>query len=97
MAEEKKPKIDLKARLGKKSVGVAAGDVSIPPPVGIPKPAGIPTPPFASTKPTRRIDATDPYGSISADQAQRNEPKAIKVEMSEEVVQAQKKGRSRII
>jgi hypothetical protein len=75
-----------------------AGDVSIPPPVGIPKPAGIPTPPFASTKPSRRIDANDPYAAISADQAPaRAEPKAIKVEMSEEVVQAQKKGRTRVI
>ena len=97
MAEEKKPKIDLKARLGQKSVSVPGGDV-IPPPVGIPKPSGLSAPPFGhSTKPTR-IDASDPYAPISAEQAAgRAEPKAIKVEMSDEVVQAQKKGRSKVM
>lgn len=39
MADEKKPKIDLKARLGKTAVGGAA-----PPGVGIPAPASVPTP-----------------------------------------------------
>src|SRR3954470_8489998 len=39
MSEQKKPKIDLKARLGKKTVGAApAPGASVPPPVGIPKP-----------------------------------------------------------
>ncbi|HMJ13110.1 MAG TPA: hypothetical protein VK524_16930, partial [Polyangiaceae bacterium] len=67
-------------------------------PVGIPKPSGLSAPPFGhSTKPTR-IDASDPYAPISAEQAAgRAEPKAIKVEMSDEVVQAQKKGRSKVM
>lgn len=98
MAEEKKPKIDLKARLGKKTVSTPGG--SIPPPVGIPKPGGIPAPPFAGA-PARsapKIDASNPYSAISEDHSPaRREPKAIKVEMSEEVLQAQKKGRSRIL
>ncbi len=102
---DKKPKIDLKARLGKKTVaGPATG--AVPPPVGIPKPTGVPVPPFAakpsasrpSAAPAPRVDASDPYAAISADQApERNEPQAIKVEMSEEIVQAQKKGKGRII
>ncbi len=100
MAEEKKPKIDLKARLGKKTV-TASGGPSIPPPVGIPKPSGVPVPPFGAgpSRPAApRVDASDPYASISADAAPvRNEPQAIKVEMSEEVVAAQKKGRTRVI
>lgn len=96
MAEEKKPKIDLKARLGKKSVGTAGGG-SIPPPVGIPKPAGIPAPPFGSRPTGPKVDASDPYASISAEAAPAAKPHAIKVELSEEVVQAQKKGRTRIM
>jgi hypothetical protein len=97
MAEEKKPKIDLKARLGKKTVSTPGG--SIPPPVGIPKPGGIPAPPFAGPARTApKIDASNPYSAISEDHSPaRREPKAIKVEMSEEVIQAQKKGRSRIL
>jgi hypothetical protein len=97
MSEQKKPKIDLKARLGKKSVGSPQGaGGAIPPPVGIPKPPammpGVPGMP--GSEPQRpRIDASDPYAAIEAQHAQRQvaEPKAIKVEMSEEVVQGQKK------
>src|SRR5688500_19301758 len=92
MAEEKKPKIDLKARLGKKSVtGPSGGSGSIPPPVGIPKPAGIPAPPFgggAKARPAAKIDASDPYAAIEAQAAPvRAEPAAIKIEMSDEVRQ----------
>ncbi|MBX3127102.1 MAG: hypothetical protein KF718_10315 [Polyangiaceae bacterium] len=98
MADEKKPKIDLKARLGKKTVTAPAG-ASIPPPVGLPKPSGVPAPPFGSAAPERpKIDASNPYSAISADQAPvRAEPAAIKIEMSEEVVQAQKKGRAKVV
>lgn len=97
MAEEKKPRIDLKARLGKKTV-TAPGGPSIPPPVGLPKPSGIPQPPFASSGPAKpKIDPSNPYAAISADQAPaRSEPQAIKIEMSEEVVAAQKKGRGKV-
>jgi hypothetical protein len=98
MADEKKPRIDLKARLGKKTVTTPGGP-SIPPPVGIPKPSGVPVPPFGSQRQAApKVDASDPYAAISADAAPtRSEPQAIKVEMSEEVVAAQKKGRARII
>ena len=95
MAEQKKPKIDLKARLGKKSVAAPTGK-AIPPPVGIPKPpvmgAGM-----HAMDPGPKVDASDPYAAIEARHAPKPAEKAIKVEMSEEVVQAQKKGRARII
>lgn len=95
---ENKPKIDLKARLGKKSVGSPGG--SIPPPMGIPKPGGIPAPPFGGgAAPQRgRIDASDPYSAVEASAAPvRAEPTAIKVEMSEEVIRAQRRGKGRIL
>lgn len=100
MAEEKKPKIDLKARLGKKTVtgpAPGAGGGAVPPPVGIPKPTGVPIPPFGQEeKPKKKkpkVDHSDPYAAISSDDAgaRAAEPQAIKVEMSEEVVKAQKK------
>lgn len=99
MTEEKKPKIDLKSRLGKKTVSVQGGP-TVPPPVGLPRPpAGIPAPPFAApSRPSApRVDVSDPYASIAAADAPRVEPQAIKIEMSEEVVAAQKKGRTRVI
>ncbi len=89
-------KIDLKARLGKKTV--SAGP-SIPPPVGIPKPAGIPVPAAYSSpsQPARpRVDASDPYAAIPAQHAPIEKPQAIKIEMSQEVVDAQKRGRSKV-
>src|SRR6185503_8387752 len=95
---DNKPKIDLKARLGKKTVSTPGG--SIPPPVGIPKPGGIPAPPFGGGGSMRAAQghSANPYTALPAEAAPiRAEPKAIKVEMSEEVVQAQKRGRSRII
>jgi hypothetical protein len=98
MAEDKKPKIDLKARLGKKTVSTPGG--SIPPPVGIPKPAGIPAPPFGggSMRAAPSHAAANPYTALPAEAAPiRAQSKAITVEMSEEVLQAQRRGRSRII
>jgi hypothetical protein len=92
---ENKPKIDLKARLGKKTVSTPGG--SIPPPVGIPKPAGIPAPPFgAGGARAAASHSANPYTAAAAAPI-RAEPKAIKVEMSEEVVQAQKRGRSKVM
>ena len=83
MAEEnKKPKIDLRARLGKKTVGAGAA-VSIPPPMHTG--GSIPAPPFASRPPPQ-----DDRPKVVA-------PQAIKIEMSEEVVQAQKKGKSKVM
>ena len=104
MADEKKPKIDLKARLGKKTVSApGASPGAVPPPVGIPKPVGVPVPPFAGgqasapkTAPAK-VDASDPYAAITEEAAPKKQEKAIKVEMSEEVVRAQKKGRGRVI
>ena len=90
-------KIDLKARLGKKTV--SAGP-SIPPPVGIPKPAGIPVPAAFGTpsQPARpRVDASDPYAAIPAQHAPVARPQAIQIEMSQEVVDAQKRGRSKVL
>jgi hypothetical protein len=92
MAEEKKPRIDLKARLGKKTVAAKSG--SIPPPMGIPKPSV----PFGGPqRQAPRVDASDPYAAISAEAAPVRKEQAIKVEMSEEVMQAQKRGRAKII
>lgn len=84
MNDHQKPKIDLKARLGKKSVSSPSGP-SIPPPItATSRPGAIPAPPFGAPK-------TDPFSSVSASQAPPPKPQAIKVEMSEEVVQEQKK------
>lgn len=84
MAEDKKkPKIDLRARLGKKTVG--GGGPSIPPPMATG--GSIPAPPFASKPPPR----------MESERPRIVEPQAIKIEMSEEVVQAQRKGRSKVI
>ncbi|MGC4065973.1 MAG: hypothetical protein QM784_15245 [Polyangiaceae bacterium] len=85
-----KPKIDLKSRLGKKTVSSPTG-ASIPPPVGLPRPSGIPAPPFAS-RPAAAMDTSNPYSAIDASSAPaRIEPQAIKVEMSEEVRAEQRK------
>ncbi len=96
MADDKKPKIDLKARLGKKTVTTAGGP-AVPPPVGIPKPAvpGLPSRPSQPAPP--RVDASDPYAAISSDAAVKKEPQAIKVEMSAEVVAAQRKGKLKVV
>lgn len=86
MNDQKKPKIDLKARLGKKAVSSPSGP-SIPPPVGVSRPGGIPAPPFGSAP-----RGSDPYSSMMGT-APPPPPKqqAIKVEMSEEVIHEQKK------
>lgn len=121
MSEDKKPKIDLKARLGKKTVGPAAPlpapgpSASIPPPAGIPKPSGvglprpsgmpspsgIPSPPFQGTSPSARpapaIDPSNPYGAMAPSVAPRVAPAAIQVELSDEVVRAQGRGKVKIM
>jgi hypothetical protein len=107
MSEDKKPKIDLKARLGKKTVSAPATSPggSIPPPAGIPKPAGvsvgIPAPPFQSPSQTSRpapmVDASNPYGAMEPAVAPRAEPAAIRIEMSDDVMRAQKGGRTKVM
>ncbi len=105
MSEDKKPKIDLKARLGKKTVAApAGGGGSIPPPAGIPRPSGfgggIPAPPFQSStgRATPVVDGSNPYGAMEPAAAPvRAEPTAIRIEMSEEVLQAQRRGKGKVI
>jgi hypothetical protein len=104
---DNKPKIDLKSRLGKKTVSSPAAG-SIPPPAGIPKPSlgvpnpsRVPAPPFASSAPQAqvpRVDTSNPYGSLAPQAAPiRAEPTAIKIEMSDEFVAAQKSGRTKVL
>jgi hypothetical protein len=91
MAEDKKPKIDLKARLGKKTVSAPAGAAPL-------KPGAVPVPPPLGQKAGPKVDPNNPYASISRDEAPvRAEPTAIKIEMSEEVVKAQKAARGKVI
>ncbi|MCL2824696.1 MAG: hypothetical protein FWD57_11955 [Polyangiaceae bacterium] len=101
---DKKVKIDLKARLGRASKtasGIGGGPPSagIIPPPGIITTGGIPAPPFA-TQPKKpagpTIDKDDAFATVSASEVA---PKAqeIKVEISHEAVQAQKKGFINII
>jgi hypothetical protein len=71
----------------------------VPPPMGIPKPVGVPVPPFGA-KPGQampKVDASDPYAAISADFAPEKQEQTVKVELSREVVEAQKKGRAKIV
>src|SRR5450432_2885369 len=105
--EDKKPKIDLKSRLGKKTVSSPAAG-SIPPPAGIPKPSigapnpsRVPAPPFGSAPQAaaaQRVDASNPYGAMQPQAAPiRAEPTSIRIEMSDEFIQAQKSGRTKIL
>ena len=89
MADKKKPKIDLKSRLRKQTVSSPTGSSIPPPAVG----KGIPAPPFGRPK----VDASNPYAAVEAEQAAKAKPQAFRVEMSQEVVEAQKKGRSKVI
>ncbi len=112
MSEDKKPKIDLKARLGKKTVSTPAVGPggSIPPPAGIPKPSGIgspmpsgiPAPPFQSQPAVARpsapvVDATNPYGALAPAAAPVAQAATIRFEMSDDVVAAQKGGRTKVL
>lgn len=83
MSEQNKPKIDLRARLGKKTAGAGVA-ASIPPPMHTGQ--SIPAPPFVSRPPP----AEEKPVMVMA-------PQAIKIEMSEEVIQAQKKGKSKLM
>ncbi|HEX3777750.1 MAG TPA: hypothetical protein VHV51_24955 [Polyangiaceae bacterium] len=104
---DNKPKIDLKSRLGKKTVSSPAAG-SIPPPAGIPKPSlpstpsRVPAPPFGSSAPAAaaapRIDASNPYGAMEPQAAPiMARPAAIKIEMSDEFIRAQKSGRTKVL
>jgi hypothetical protein len=104
MSEDKKPKIDLKARLGKKTVSAPATGPggSIPPPAGIPKPSGvgIPAPPFQqshTSRPAPMVDASNPYGAMQPSVAPRAEPATIRIEMGDDVMRAQKGGKTKVL
>lgn len=92
MSEQKKPKIDLKARLGKKTVAAPTGH-AIPPPVGIPKPPAMGGYGSSPSQPPGR--PSNPYAAAAAPAPPRAEPRAIKVEMSEEVIAEQQKVKKR--
>ena len=129
---EQKPKIDLKARLGKKPVP-AAGGSSIPPPMasspsGMPPgavpaamggmapgvsrpsmprpsgappnttPSGVPIPPFAQQPSRPAPAASNPYGGgMPAQPVAAAKPTAIRIEMGEEVMAAQRAGRKKVL
>ena len=102
MSEDKKPKIDLKARLGKKTVSAPATGPggSIPPPAGIPKPSGIPAPPFQSSTSTQRpapaMDASNPYGAMAPAAVATVQPQTIRVELGDDVVRANRGGKMKV-
>ncbi|MDF3072138.1 MAG: formin, partial [Polyangiaceae bacterium] len=103
-------KIDLKARLGKKTVSapVPGPGASIPPPAGIPKPSGIPAasgipaPPFQSPATTSRapapvMDASNPYGAMQPSAAPvAAQAQTIRIELGDDVVRANRGGKSKI-
>ena len=106
---DNKPKIDLKARLGKKTVSTPAA-ASVPPPMaahqpmgGIPRPqaapmraspSGVPAPPFQQPG---RVDPTNPYASVAKQSVPAQaRPTEIRVDM-EEVRAAQRSGRGRVM
>ncbi len=73
---------------------------AVPVPVGVPNPSRVPAPPFASTSQAPaapRVDTSNPYGAMAPQAAPiRVEPTAIKIEMDDEFVRAQKSGRSKV-
>jgi hypothetical protein len=119
MNDQKKPKIDLKARLGKKTAG--AGPSAVPPPgPAIPPPGGIPKPPAMAgmssspSQPPPRMSPSNPYAAVApsnpyaggygstapsnpyaaesvAPVQHRVIQQAIQVELSDEVIEQQKK------
>jgi hypothetical protein len=103
---DNKPKIDLKARLGKKTVSTPAA-ASVPPPMAaIPRPpqaaqiprtpSGVPIPQFGQQA-APRVDPTDPYASMTSSVAP-SRPAAIRIEVGgEEVREAARRGRSKVL
>lgn len=97
---DKKVKIDLKSRLGRSSssnpqtAGAALGAKSAPggiaPPPGILTPGGIPAPLFGQRP---KLDKSDPFAAVAAEEAAAARPAEIKVEISQDVVRAGKRGR----
>jgi hypothetical protein len=105
---DNKPKIDLKARLGKKTVSTPAA-ASVPPPqvgmprpqpsapAAMPRPSAVPTPPQIAQQQAQRIDPTNPYASMPRQSAPvQARPTEIRVDM-EEVRAAQRSGRGKVM
>lgn len=94
MADEKKPKIDLKARLGKAQPAANATADGITAPTGAPSVVptpGVPVPGFGqqpAAPAAPAVDGSDPFASSSATQAYAA-PATIKIEMGEDVVAGQ--------
>ena len=88
MADQKKPKIDLKARLGKKSAAASPAPGSGPAsPGGAPPMAGPPG-----------VGPSSPFGSPApVQQMAPAAPAAIRIEMDDEVVATRKRGVKRLL
>jgi hypothetical protein len=75
------------------------GGGSIPAPAGLGG-GGIPAPPFrqsATSRPAPLVDPSNPYGALQPSAAPRAEPTSIKIELSDEVLHAQKSGKTKIL
>jgi hypothetical protein len=101
MADEKKPKIDLKARLGKAQAAAQVPMVpgSRPSTSGL-GPGSVPPPPGKFGLGTASQPSTDPFGApVQPTPMQSQPPPAgatIKIEMDDEVVRAHSKGGRRV-
>ncbi|MDX2055884.1 MAG: hypothetical protein SFV15_26010 [Polyangiaceae bacterium] len=121
MSDELKPKIDLKARLGKRAVQTQEGAASVPPPIGMGRPGGVvpqpgvgvppvrvapvgsspsqvPPPPMGSVPRSSAPYASAPYASAPQQPApvMRAEPREIRVEMGEEVIEERKRAAGKV-
>jgi len=107
MSDELKPKIDLKARLGKRGVQTQAGAASIPPPIGMARPGAGPalgsapgqSSPAAGSVPYSQAPSamgSRPFGSAPMQQPVMAAPPApMRIEIDEEEVQAGRKQTAR--
>ncbi len=106
MSDELKPKIDLKARLGKRGVQTQAGAASIPPPIGMARPGAGPalgslpgqSSPAARSVPFSQAPAamgSRPFGSSPSQQPVAQPAAPMRIEMDEEEVQAGRKQTAR--
>ena len=105
---DNKPKIDLKARLGKKTVSAPLTS-SVPPPVGLQRPlvqqasrpsapaarpgGSVPAPPFAQASRAPRIDPNDPYSSVAASSSPATAQRPREIRVDMEEVRAANRGR----
>jgi hypothetical protein len=102
-----KPKIDLKARLGRRT-GATPASASIPPPVGVnPQhssagpagPASFPSAQFPSTQPQPRPSSYNPMGvgAIQAPPAPMQMASPVNIAMDEEFAAVRRGGRTKVI